>query len=83
VSVAIVAQIELYRMAGHQAAHDSGDRCQTGFQKQMDVIGHQGPGITNSGRFGYQGIQAFDKIIAIVGVPEYSVSFYSANNYMM
>jgi hypothetical protein len=64
-------------------AHYSGYRRKTGFQKKMDVIGHQCPGIAISGCFGDDSTETFYKIIAIVVILEDGFTLYSANNYMM
>ena len=47
VPVAAVSAVEAYRIAGQKAAHDRGDRTASGAQKQMGVIGHQRPCVTD------------------------------------
>ena len=81
--VAAVSQVETDRIAGQKPAHDRCDRSIARAQEQVDMVGHQGPGVTGRSRFQQQSRKPVDKILPVVIIFEDHLTFDPSDNDVM
>jgi hypothetical protein len=60
-----VAMVEIYGISGQQAPHDGRNGGQAGFEQQMNMVRHQGPGKAWRVRFIKDISKSLDKLISV------------------
>jgi hypothetical protein len=65
-----VSQVEPDRVARQKPPHDGRNGSQAGTQKQMEMMGHQGPGKADRLTLAKNAPKSVKKIVAVGRVPE-------------
>ena len=64
-----VAPVEAYRMPGRQPLHDSRYRHISGPQQQVEVVRHEGPGVSGGSRLSENRTEPADKVLPVRVIP--------------
>ena len=80
---AIVPLVEGNGIACQQTAHERGKAGRTAAEKQMEVVGDEGPGIYARSRGFYEIADSFYKHLAIPVVLEDRTALYTSNRHMV
>jgi hypothetical protein len=78
-----MTSIVIYRITGQQPAHNTGKADFRAAQKNMGMVGHQGPGIDAGLCIGSKLSEAFCKIFSIGNIVYNPAPFDSSHNHMM
>jgi hypothetical protein len=61
----LVPTVEAHRIPGEQALHDNRYRYIPGAQQQMEMVRHEGPGVTGGSRFAHNLAKPAEKILPV------------------
>ena len=82
-AIPFVPAVEVHRIAGKQSSHQGRKGSSPGSDQKMGMIVQKSPCIAGAFCFGQEGLQADNKIVPVLIVPEYLSAFYATYDDVM